>query len=191
MGRIKYLTQVRAFCQKTPLVTLASIKKMLGIKSHYAHLLLHNLVKRGELKRITRGNYSTHDDPLLVAFCLKPAYLGLQEALSIHHLWEQETNVILLTPRKIRTGMRTVFGSHVLIRRIKPAHFFGFEYRKYGNWHIPVSDPEKTFIDLAYFNQPLETRLLRTFRKKLNRDKLRKYLAQYPARTAQKIRKLL
>src|SRR3989344_3575180 len=164
---------------------------MLGKKSHYAHLLVHNLVKRGELKRITRGNNSIHDDPLLFAFCLKPAYLGLQEALSIHHLWEQETNVILLTPRKVRTGMRTVFGSHILIRRIKPDHFFGFEYQEYGNWYVPVSDLEKTFIDLAYFNQPLDKKLLQTFRKKLNRNQLRKYLTRYPARIAHKIRKLL
>ncbi len=187
MGKIKYLAQVRDFCHKTPVVSLSSLKKMIGKNKKYVYPMLNNLVKRGELQRITKGMYSLFDDPVLIVFCLKPAYLGLQEALSIHGLWEQETNVVLLTTKIVREGVRAVFGANVLIKRLPFAYFFGFEYKQYGDWYIPVSDIEKTFIDMIYFQQPVDKVVLKQFKKKIDLTKLRMYLQRYPKEIKKKV----
>lgn len=149
------------------------------------------MVKHGEIKKIAKGFYSSYDDPTLAVFCFKPAYLGLQEALSIHNLWEQETNAIILTTRKVRTGTRVIFWNNVLIKKIKPEYFFGFEYKKYGDFYVPVSDIEKTFIDLVYFDQPMDKDLLRNLRKKINKERLKQYLRDYDMKTRKKIEKML
>ena len=76
--------------------------------------------------RLTQGWYSRLDDPVVSVFALKPAYLGVQEALSVRGLWEQETNVVLVTSRVVRSGERNVMGSRVIVRRLRKDHGFGF-----------------------------------------------------------------
>ena len=191
MGKIKYLTQVRDFCKKTPVVSLSSLKKIIGKNKDYVYPMLNNLVKHGELQRITKGAYSMFDDPILIVFCLKPAYLGLQEALSLHNLWEQETNVVLLTTKIVRKGVRSVFGNNVIVKRLPPAYFFGFEYKQYVDWYVPVSDIEKTFIDMIYFQQPMDNDLIKQFKKRIDSKKLRMYLQRYPKEIREKVLKII
>ena len=122
MGKIKHLTKIKEYLKKTPVFSLKSLQKIIGKKGNYVYLLVKNLVGKGEINRIVPGFYSLYDDPILTVFCFKPAYLGLQEALSVHNLWEQETNVLILTSRKVRPGVREVFGNNVLIRKINPRY---------------------------------------------------------------------
>ncbi len=93
----------KEFLKSTPVANLRSISVLVGDKN-YASVLMNHLLKRGEVKRITRGYYTTHDDPSLLVYCLKPAYVGLQDAMSLHGLWEQETSPVILTTRRVRGG---------------------------------------------------------------------------------------
>ena len=164
----------------------------MGGKSVYAYLFLNKMVKRGELFRLTRGWYSSQDDPTLAVFCFKPAYLGLQEALSIHNLWEQETNTMILTTQTVREGKRNVLGKSVMVVKRLPKHlFFGMEYKLYGGIYVPVSDIEKTFLDLVYFNQPLDDEIIKTVKRKSNDKKMREYLRHYDEETRKKAQKIL
>ena len=181
MGKIKYKNNVKKFFLESPIVSINSLKKFIGKKDKsYVYLLIHNLLKNGEIKRITKGFYTIKDDPTLIVFCLKPAYLGLQDALSVNNLWEQETIPVILTTKKVRQGIRKVFGVNVLIRRISAKYFFGFEYKKQGDFYSPYSDIEKTLIDMVYFKQPLDKETLDNFKKKINKKKLKLYLKKYP-----------
>ncbi len=189
MGKIKHLTRVRDFLKKTPVATIASLKKIVG--GDYAYLLAENLVKRGELKRIAKGVYSTSDDPTLAVFYFRPAYIGLQAALSIHGLWEQETNAVIVTSQNVRAGLRPVFENNVLVRKIAPKYLFGFEHREYQSLCIPVSDVEKTFIDMVYFRQPIDKDVLKEFRVRIDKSKLDEYLESYPARFRSAVLKVL
>ncbi|MFW5847216.1 MAG: type IV toxin-antitoxin system AbiEi family antitoxin domain-containing protein [Nanoarchaeota archaeon] len=186
MGKIKYQKQIKEFIKKTPVFSIKDLKKI--IPNDYAKLLLHNLVKKDEVIRITKGYYSRFEDPILIAYCIKPSYIGLENALSLHNLWEQETNVTLLTPRKIRQGTRKVQGNNVIIKKIKPNHFFGFEYLDYNTLKIPVSDIEKTFIDLVYFNKYLDKELIKEMKKQIKKKKLNKYLDNYDKNFKDKIK---
>ncbi|MEM3607214.1 MAG: hypothetical protein QXE30_06205, partial [Candidatus Bathyarchaeia archaeon] len=151
----------------------------------------HNLVNKGEIKRIIKGWYSLYDDPIVSVFCFKPAYIGLQEALSLHGLWEQETNVIIVTMLKVRTGVRKILDSNVILHRIDKKYFFGFDYLKYENFFVPISDIEKTLIDLIYFNEVPGKDVIKTIKKKIDEEKLMNYIKKFPPRFKRKINKIL
>lgn len=188
MGKIKYIDKVREFFKESPVVGINSLKKFISKKNKdYIYLLINNLLKKGEIRRITKGFYTIHEDPSLAVFCFKPSYLGLQDALSIHDLWEQETNPVIITVKKTRQGIRKVFGNNIVIRRISSKYFFGIEYKKQGDFYYPYSDIEKTFIDILYFKLNLDKEVLGNFKKKINKKKLNQYIKKYPKRFRKRV----
>ena len=192
MGKIKYIKKIREFFKQSPVISINSLKKFINKKNKdYIYLIINNLLKKKEIKKITKGFYSIHEDPSLIVFCFKPSYLGLQDALSIHNLWEQETNPVIITSKKIRQGVRKVFENNVVIRRIAGKYIFGIEYIKQGDFYYPYSDVEKTFIDMIYFNQKLDKETLNNFKKIINKEKLKKYIKLYPKKYKFQINKML
>jgi predicted transcriptional regulator of viral defense system len=190
MGKIIYLNKIREFLKTTPIFRAKDIELIVKNKN-YSYVILHNLLKKGEIKRVKKGWYSIYEDPIVSVFCFKPAYIGLQEALSFHELWEQETNVILVTTRKVRIGIRKIFDNNVILHRIKQKYFFGYDYLKYENFFIPISDIEKTLIDLVYFNEIPDKKVLKEIKKKINKGKLKAYLENYPFKLREKVYKLI
>ncbi len=189
MGKVKHIDKIRKFFAESPVVDIGSLKRFLGKKQkkEYIYTVINNLIKKNEIKIITKGYYTIHDESSLIVFCFKPSYMGLQDAMSLHGIWEQETIPIVLTTRKVRTGIRKVMGMNVLIRRIDRRYFFGFDYYKSGNFYFPYSDIEKTFIDMVYFRQYLDKEYLKVFRKKIDRKKLNSYLKAYPKKFREKV----
>ncbi|MBM3234657.1 hypothetical protein FJZ19_06210, partial [Candidatus Pacearchaeota archaeon] len=109
MGKIKYLADIRKLFKESPVVDLDSLKKFLNKKDkRYVWLIVNNLLKKGEIKKLAKGYYTIHEDNSLAVFCFKPSYLGLQNALTFHHLWDQATIPVIITPRKIRQGLRVI-----------------------------------------------------------------------------------
>ena len=192
MGKIKYVNDIRRFFKESPVVDIQSLKKFIKKKNKdYIHLLINNLLKKGEIKKLTKGFYSIYEDPSLIVFCFKPSYLGLQNAMSFHNLWEQETNPIVVTTRNLRKGIRKVFDRNVFIRRIDKKYIFGFEYYKDGDFYFPYSDIEKTFIDMVYFRQPLDKEVILEFKKKIDKKRLKDYLKKYPEKFKVKVNRIL
>lgn len=192
MGKIIYLGEIRKFFKENPIVSIASLKKFLGKKRNdYIYLIVNNLLKKGEIKRITRGYYTIHDDPSLAVFCFKPSYLGLQDALSVHELWEQETIPVVITSIKTRRGIRKVFNHNLLLRHLAGKYIFGFNYEKQGDFYFPYSDVEKTFIDMIYFKQPLDEETRKNFIERIDTNKLNSYLKAYPKRFRKKVLNIL
>jgi len=188
MGKIKYINKIKEFFKESPIVSIASLKKFLGkTDNDYIYLIVNNLLKKGGIKRLTKGYYTIHEESPLLVFCFKPSYLGLQDALSFHELWEQETIPVIITSRKVRPGIRKVFGTNALIRRLDKKYIFGFDYEKQGDFYFPYSDIEKTFIDMIYFRQHLDKEVISKFRKKINKKKLNSYLKLYPKRFRKKV----
>ena len=175
-----------------PVFTMRDAKLFLGKTSHnYLYLLIHNLLKTGELKRITKGVYTFHEEAQLVGFAFEPFYYGLQDALSLHNLWEQETNPIVITTRNIRSGTRNFEGSNYIVRHVNRKIFYGFDIIKYFNYWIPVSTIEKTLIDFVYYREPLSKETVNEIKRKINHEKLNEYLKRTPAKIREKVLKLL
>lgn len=191
---MKYVQPVRKHFSKKNVFSIRDLKIFLakqGISRNYTHLLLHNLMKKKEIHRITRGFYTFKDDLEVVGFAFSPFYYGLQEALSLRNLWEQETNPVIITSRKARTGVRKIMDSNVVIRRINRKMFFGFELIKYGDYWLPVSDVEKTLIDFVYFKEPLPKETLKEIKQKIRKKTLNQYLKKAPKQVKKRVKMLL
>jgi predicted transcriptional regulator of viral defense system len=115
----------------------------------YYKIFLYNLTKEKKIHKIRYGYYSFNDDIMLTGLSYEPFYYGLESALSLLNLWEQETNPVIITPLHIRTGMMQYEGRNYIVRRISREMFFGYQYLKYYDFYIPVSCLEKTLIDLV------------------------------------------
>ena len=182
MGKEKYLKDIEALFEKSPVVSYSSIERTIKSKKNvrqYVKKLIHGLIKKNKIKRLTKGFYTKLDDNSLAVFCFKPAYLGLQDALSYHNLWEQETIPVIITTRKVRPGIRKILGKNVLIRRIERKYFFGIEYDKQDKVAIPYSDVEKTFIDMIYFKERIDDSTLNNLKRSINKKKFNSYLKIY------------
>ena len=169
--------------KESPVVNFSSIERIVKNKKNikqYTKQLIRNLIKQGKINKLTKGFYTSRDEISLIVFCFKPAYLGLQNAMSFHNLWEQETVPVVITTRNLRVGIRRVFDMNVSIRKIDKKYIFGFEYYKDGEFYFPYSDIEKTFMDMVYFRQPLDEEVINNFREKIDKKKLKSYLEKYP-----------
>jgi predicted transcriptional regulator of viral defense system len=192
MSKSKYLNRIREVFEKSLVVDFKSIKRIIGKdKSNYSKLIIFNLIKKGEIHKISKGCYTKFTDPSLSVLCFKPSYLGLQSALSFYGLWGQETIPVVITSKKIRIGIRRVFNTNVLVRRINSKYFFGVNYEKDGKFYFPYSDIEKTFIDMVVFNEIISEEVLINFKKRINKKKLKNYLKKYPKKIQKKISKIL
>lgn len=186
MGKEKYQKKIETLFRKSLIVNSKSIERIVKDKQ-YTKQLIRNLMLRKKIYRLTKGCYSIYDESSLVVFCFKPAYLGLQDSLSFYNLWEQETIPIIITTRRVRQGIRNVFGINVLIRRVKKEYLFGYEFHKEGSFYLPYSDIEKTFIDMVYFKERLNEETRKNIMKKINKKKLSLYLKNYPKKFQRKI----
>jgi hypothetical protein len=162
-----------------------------GISSGYIHLMLHNLLKGNEVTRITRSEYTFHSDAAVVGFAFEPFYYGLENALSIMRISEQGTNFIVLTVRNVRAGVRSFKGRNYRIQRIQKQHMFGYRLFKYGEFWIPVSDLEKTIIDMIYFKDHIRKELWPVLLKRLDKRKIEKYLENYRLGFKKKVKSLI
>ena len=117
--------------------------KRRGASEGYHKLLLEKLYSSGRIYRITRGHYTFYEEVQHVGFAFSPFYYGLEDALSLLNLWEQETNPVVITPRKVRSGIREFRGRNYVVRRIDRSMFFGYIYIKYEKFYISVSAPER------------------------------------------------
>ncbi|MFH1200115.1 MAG: type IV toxin-antitoxin system AbiEi family antitoxin domain-containing protein [Candidatus Micrarchaeota archaeon] len=175
-----------------PCFSLAQARRVLsGASAGYARLLLHNLVKGGRLHRVARGVYSFHSEAQVAGFAFSPFYYGLQDALSLHGAWEQETNPVVVTVRKVREGVRSFEGANFVVRCIPRRLFFGFESMQYGDLWVPVSSLEKTLADLAYFRCHVPADALREIRPRVDLKELDEVLSRFPKPAASRAREML
>ena len=186
MGKEEYLKDVMEFARKSPVVDARSLSQIVKDKKRvkqYDKQLINNLLLDGRLKRLSKGFYTTHDDPSLAVLCFKPAYLGLQDALAFHGMTEQETISVIVTSRRVRPGIRKVMGANVLVRRLDKKYMFGLGSCKVGELYLPYSDPEKTLIDMVYFKEDVSG----VDAGSLDRKVLGGYLKAYPLRIRKRV----
>ena len=190
MGKKKYTDRIIEFAQKSVVFRSRDIEILIGDKE-YAHLILHNIVGQGRLFRIVKSCYSMYNDPMLSVFCFRPAYIGLQTALSLYNLWEQETIPVIISGKKIKIGIRHILGYNVMIHRIDPSYIFGINFIEYGDFYLPVSDLEKTLLDFIYFNIKLDREVQTRILENIDSNILLKYITLYKPKTKLRIRQQL
>lgn len=162
------------------------------ISEGYLHFMIQYCLKRKGLKKITKGTYTFGDDSIVTGFAFKPFYYGLHYALSLLGFWGQASNPVIITPKKVRSGIRTSMGGNIIVRKISPGMFFGFETTQTsgGIW-VPVSTPEKTLLDFFYFRQKIPSEAMQKLIKKADTPELRKMLKKTPKWVQKRVQKIL
>jgi len=194
MGKEKYQKSIEELFKKSLIVNYRSIEKIVRQNkeaNQYAKQMVRNLLAKGKIRRLAKGFYTSRNDPSLVVFCFKPAYLGLQDALSFHNLWEQETIPVVITTKKVRLGIRKVFGMNVLIRHIDKKYFFGYDYIKQDGFYLPYSCIEKTIIDMVYFREKINKELSKEIKKRVDFKRLSSYMNKYPGNIKKSVLKII
>ncbi len=181
---MKYIQKLKSTFDNNeyPVFSIRDIKFLLNsskISNEYLYLMIHNMLKKDNIAKITRGIYTFHNEIAVAGFAFEPFYYGLECALWLRGISGQGTNFIIITTRNIRTGIRKFKGKNYIVHKINKEHMFGYDLLKYGNFWIPVSDIEKTFIDLLYFKNNIRDELFPDLVKSLNKEKLQKYLKKY------------
>lgn len=181
---MRYISYLRGRFSKSdfPIFKLSDLKLAFSekrIKDDYLYLMVHNLEKKGEIERITRGIYTFHDDVTVVGFAFQPFYYGFEDALSTRGISLQGTNPTVVTVRNVRQGRREFKGRNYIIRRIPANLLFGYEILKRGDFWIPVSDLEKTVLDMMYFDNYIRDELWPGILKALDMKRLNEYLKRY------------
>jgi len=147
---------------------------------------LSYLKSKRRIFALRNGVYTVHKDGSVSGFGYGPFYYGLLYALTIRDLWTQNAEPEIMTLRRVRKSRVMIFGKqgiHVSVHHSVPRHFFGFDILRYGEIDIPVSDPEKTLIDLFYYNIRLPIQSYGPLLEKINRKKLMGYLEKYDNHT--------
>ena len=191
---MKFMKQFTENFSKKPALLIDEVKLFLdrrNASNGYYKLLIQNLLKSNRIHKITRGAYTFHDEVQYSGFAFQPFYYGLEDALTLRGLWEQETNPVIITPRKVRNGVRQFDSRNYVVRHIKRNMFFGYSLLQYGQFYIPVSDIEKTLIDLVYFDIRVPDETLVNVIKKLNRDIFNTYLTEIPENLSKRLRKVV
>lgn len=191
---MKFTDELRKRFVNEPAFTSRDIRTFFagkGLSKGYQNLMVHNLLRQGRLFQITRGAYTFRNETQAVGFAFHPFYYGLQDALSLRNIWEQETVPVVITARKVRGGRREFSGSNYIVRHISRRMLFGYELVKYGDIHVPVSDAEKTLIDLVYFRQPISKELAKALRGNVRKGVMDIYLARVPALIAKRVERVL
>ena len=81
-------------------------------------------------------------------------------------------------------------GINISVFKLPKSMFFGYTMVKGESFYYPISDIEKTFLDLVYFDIGLRKDTLYRLVKSLNRKKLKEYLVRSPLRFKNKVEKL-
>jgi predicted transcriptional regulator of viral defense system len=192
MPKIKYADFSRTI-EKAGAFSFRVAEARLG--EGYAKTFVHNLRKKGKITELMKGWYTFRNSPYLITIPLGEAYVGLGTAAYIHGAWKQVPNVDILTTRasqRIRAGERIVGGRKVIVRRISREMYFGYEQMvlEEAGGPVRVSDPEKTLIDIIYYNYPFADEIIPGLKEIIKKEKIDLYLKQMgSARGSGKIRK--
>ena len=87
---MKFMKELRERFSQRAHFTSGDVEKFLiqkGAGKGYHKLLIYNLSRKGEIFRITRGNYTFHNGISSLESVFVPSYHGLQEALTILGVW--------------------------------------------------------------------------------------------------------
>jgi predicted transcriptional regulator of viral defense system len=191
---VLYEKAFRDYFSKVQLFTYKDAERFLrsmGASEAYVKLFVHNQVKRHGLRRVGRGRYTFTDNDAVIGFAFSPFYYGMEYALTIHGLWAQMTNPVVITSTTAVPGQREVMGSRILLRRISKRMFFGVEQARYNSLFVPVSDPEKTLIDFVYYRVNLNDDDLRSLVGACDRKRLERYARRCGPRVRKGLERIL
>ena len=129
-----------------PVFTLNDVVKITGQSANYVRIFLHKLAEKKYIKRIERGKYTVHEDPLIFASLLyTPSYLSSWTGLRFYNMTTQLPNWICVMIPVSKKNIKVDEKTRIIF--VKTKHMWGYEKVRYGQFDIFIADKEKTIID--------------------------------------------
>lgn len=130
-----------------PVVTLATVKKIVGGSNQYASLVLARLNQKNLLRRITRNKYTALDNIYVVATNLYvPSYLSFWSASHYLGYTEQIVNTLQVVTTSRRETI-SFEGYTIKFIVLPEKYFFGFQKMLTEQGAIFVAGDEKLLLD--------------------------------------------
>ena len=122
-----------------PVITTKQVTALLGEKA-YSKVFLNRLMQRGSIRRVERGIYTIHDDPMIYAtHMFYPSYISLLSAFQYHGTTTQlPINITVMTTRNHHID-------NIEFIRIK--EIWGYQKVVYLDFQIFMAELEKAIID--------------------------------------------
>ncbi len=152
--------------------------------------ILSYMKSNGSLYALKKGVYTFKKNDMVSGFAYAPFYYGLLSALTLRELWTQNSRPEIITIKKVRSNRTPIFGDSkdvIFVHHIPTRYFFGFDIINYGALKLPVSDPEKTLIDLFYYKVRLSLQNYDKLLRFIEIKKVHKYLKAYDKHTSSSV----
>ncbi len=131
--------------EKYPIFTINDLSKLLGKSPEYVAVRVKRLLEQGRIRRIERGKYTLHEDPLIFASHIRyPSYIALWSALRFHDLTTQLPNAVFVCSPTSKKRI-DFYGTDIVF--VKNANPWGYKKYMHDGFEVFVSDKEKTLID--------------------------------------------
>jgi predicted transcriptional regulator of viral defense system len=160
-----------------------------GDKKHVSdktlQVTLSRMKSEGRIYTITKGVFSLKINDELVGFAFSPFYYGGLSAMMMRELTDKQVRLEIMTTKNVKNSILPVYDgkSNVFLHHIPKRYYFGFEDLRYGDMTVPVSNPEKTLIDLFYYKTKIGILDYGGLLKAINKSKLNGYLEAYDNHT--------
>ena len=157
-----------------------------GVSRTYTQVTLSRMSKRRSLYQVAKGVFSVRNNVEVAGFAFSPFYYGGVSALMIRDLIDDQVLLEIMTTKTVRKSRVKVFGgsANVLLHHIPDRYYFGFDEIMYGGLKVPVSNAEKTLIDLLYFKIRLSEDDYLRLVASIDRKRLAMYLRKFNVRFA-------
>lgn len=177
----------RAFSFRDVRIVLQERHRLITDKT--IQVTVSRMAKARKMFAILKGFYSLQRRDELSGFAFAPFYYGGLAALMIHDLIDDQVKMEIMTTHVVKKSFVSIYNgsSSVVLHHIPRKYYFGFADVKYGDIIIPVSDPEKTLIDLFYYKVRLPIQNYADLLRVVSRKKLAGYLKAYDKRTAKRV----
>jgi len=174
MKEREFLEMVRTL----PVFTTKQISAILG-DYRYSKVYLNRMIKKGLIRRLKRGFYTVHEDPLIFATHIYyPSYVSLWYAFQHYGTTTQLPITIEIMTYKN--------GSFQNMEFIKSRHLWGYHRIKHLGFDVFMSDIEKAIIDAVTTERvPLDE--IQNAVKNCDIDKLEEYTMKMDISSMKKI----
>lgn len=137
-----------------PLFSENDVAKIVNKSPKYIRTLLYRLHREGLIKRIEKGKYTVHDDPLIFSsHIITPSYIGLWTALRYYNMIGQQPHSVFVM---VSSPKKSISFNKTEIRFLSTKHLFGYRKERYSDFDIFIAEPEKAVIDALLFKLPLQ-----------------------------------
>jgi predicted transcriptional regulator of viral defense system len=164
--------------RREPVITTKQVAAALGDRG-YAWTFLNRMLGRGLVRRLKRGYYTVHEDPVIYASHVHhPSYISLWYALQHYGTTTQLPVKVEVMARRSETIEKVEF--------IKTREMWGYKSVNYGGFRIFMAELEKAIID-AVDTERVPVDEVGNAMKTADLDKLEEYVLRMPVSTMKKI----